>query len=310
MPDIKYWSPDENDPAARTFVFEQVLESYPELPYFLRIGRINTRSFWAYDEHLHARDHEVIVIHSGRVRVRIDDRDFIAGPGDAYFVLPGQRHREQSIGPGLKFTFMNFALWNSQGPTGRLAEPPAEIRRQRLRDTDGILAAAQKTITHEVKHPREGSFEVVNALLLQMIWHIRRRLKIARPTPTPSSITSRQFQIVRQARHYIQQQVAEPIRLTLLARHCGVSPDYLWHLFKKAENLTPLQFALKIRMAKAARLLRETEQTSRQIAQQLGFRDPAYFSRAFTRQTGFTPGQYRRQRGAALPETTTSGTRA
>jgi AraC-like DNA-binding protein/mannose-6-phosphate isomerase-like protein (cupin superfamily) len=305
MPQIKIWSPHETDPAAITLAFNQVLECYPELPYFIRVGRVNTRKVWSYPEHLHENDHEVILIHSGRVRVWIDDHDFIAGPGDSYFVLPGQRHREESVGSGLRFTFMNFTLWTATGPNGKLAERDQTPRRQRFRDREGSLAATLARITREVKLARSGAYEIVNGAILQLIWQIRRRLGIVRAVHSSLGITSHQRRIVHQARLYLQSHAAEPVRLAALSCHCGLSPDYLWHLFKKVEGATPLQYALKSRMAEAARLLRETELTSKQVAERLGFRDAGYFSRAFTRHTGFTPTRFRRGRGAALPETDT-----
>jgi AraC-like DNA-binding protein/mannose-6-phosphate isomerase-like protein (cupin superfamily) len=298
---IKIWPPHETDPAATTLAFNQVLECYPELPYFIRIGGINTRHAWAYTEHLHEKDHELILIHSGRVRVWIDDRDFIAGPGDSYFVLPGQRHREESVGPGLRFTFMNFTLWTTTGPNGKLAESDQTTHRQRLRDTEGTLAATLAQITREVKLARHGAFEIVNAAILQLLWHLRRRLEIVRLADPSSGVTNQQRRIVHQASLYLQLHSAEAVSLARLSRHCGLSPDYLWHLFKKVKKTTPLQYALQVRMIEAARLLRQTDLTSRQVAEKLGFRDAGYFSRAFTRHTGFTPTRYRRHRGAALP---------
>jgi len=303
MAPIQIWTPHETDPAATTLAFNQVLECYPELPYFIRIGGINTRQAWAYTEHLHERDHELILIHTGRVRVWIDDHDFIAGPGDSYFILPGQRHREKSVGPGLRFTFLNFSLWTPAGPDGKLAEPDPTSLRQRFRDTDGALADTLQLITREVKLKRSGAFEIVNAAILQLLWYLRRRLGIVRLTAPTAGVTTQQRRIVHQASLYLQLHTTEAVSLARLSRHCGLSPDYLWHLFKKVKNTTPLQYALQVRMTEAARLLRQSDLTSRQVSERLGFRDAGYFSRAFTRHTGFTPTLFRRGRGAALPDT-------
>ena len=300
---VKIWSPEETDPTATTLTFRQIMECYPELPYFLRLGWINARQTWSYEEHLHEIDHELILVHAGRVRVWIDDCLFIAAPGDAYFVLPGQRHREEAVTPRLKFTFLNFSLWTPGGLNGRLAEQVGTPRRQRIRDTDGAIAATLGEITREVKSERHGSFEIVNAAILQLLWHVRRRMKVGRKTSSsPSGFTGVQRNIIRKACTYLQRNRTQAIPLGELARQCAISPDHLWHLFKKQEGTTPRQYALKVRMTEATRLLRETDLTSRQVAERLGFRDAAYFSRAFTRHTGFTPTIYRRHRGAALPD--------
>ena len=52
--------------------------------------------------------------------------------------------------------------------------------------------------------------------------------------------------------------------------------------------------------------LRETAQTIEQIAYSLGFRDPAYFSRFFSRLSGMSPGAYRKAARVAPPTQATS----
>lgn len=300
-PRVKIRTPEQADSTATTLAFDHVLEGYPELPYFIHIGQVNARHGWGFIEHTHASDHELIVLQEGRIRAWIDGQDFIRNPGDCYFLLPGQRHREESLTARLKFTFMNFSLWTAAGPDGRLAPRRESTTWQHFRDADGTVAHAMTQIMREVRQEREGAFEIVNGAILQLIWHIRRKLRIIRPQLPLTEVTGQQRRIVHQARLYLQQHLAQPVTLSALSRHCNLSPDYLWHLFKKLEGKTPLQYAQGLRMAEAARLLRQTDLTSYQIADKLGFRDAGYFSRTFTRCTGFTPTSYRRRRGTALP---------
>ena len=53
-------------------------------------------------------------------------------------------------------------------------------------------------------------------------------------------------------------------------------------------------------MQEAKRLLLFTASSVNEICYQLGFKDPAYFSRFFTRNAGITPGEYRSREG--VPE--------
>ena len=52
---------------------------------------------------------------------------------------------------------------------------------------------------------------------------------------------------------------------------------------------------LQERIAAAKQLLASTDQTISQIASLLSFCDQSYFTLVFRRQTGTTPGEYRRQ---------------
>ena len=49
----------------------------------------------------------------------------------------------------------------------------------------------------------------------------------------------------------------------------------------------------KKRMEKAKRLLRQTERNSGDIAAEVGFKDPHYFSFVFKKTQGCTPKEYR-----------------
>ncbi|OEU97266.1 hypothetical protein AN217_04555 [Streptomyces qinglanensis] len=48
-------------------------------------------------------------------------------------------------------------------------------------------------------------------------------------------------------------------------------------------------------MLEAKRLLAGTAMTVRQVAHEVGFADPAYFCRFFRRETGASPGEFRRE---------------
>ena len=50
-----------------------------------------------------------------------------------------------------------------------------------------------------------------------------------------------------------------------------------------------------MRRERASRLLADTDKTVRAVALDVGYPDPAVFSRAFKRWTGMTPSQYRKK---------------
>lgn len=64
-------------------------------------------------------------------------------------------------------------------------------------------------------------------------------------------------------------------------------------LFKKAVGVSPLQFLIDLRIRDSKPLMSIRGLTLREIARQVGFRDPYHFSRAFKQKTGFTPAAFR-----------------
>jgi AraC-like DNA-binding protein len=67
--------------------------------------------------------------------------------------------------------------------------------------------------------------------------------------------------------------------------------------FSKAFGMTPMRYLNKLRLDHAAELLASSNLSISEIARQCGFEDSNYFTRAFRRKFGITPGQWRKKRG-------------
>lgn len=78
------------------------------------------------------------------------------------------------------------------------------------------------------------------------------------------------------------------------AARLGVTPGHLTEVVKAATGRTPSQLLREARAKEAKRLLAGTELTVGQVARRVGFADPAYFCRFFRRETGVSPGDFRR----------------
>lgn len=76
------------------------------------------------------------------------------------------------------------------------------------------------------------------------------------------------------------------------AIHC--SPSQLFRYTQKYFGATPSNYINSMRLRRAAELLDQTELRIGEIAAQVGFDDPSYFSRLFRRTFGMSPGSYRR----------------
>ena len=79
-----------------------------------------------------------------------------------------------------------------------------------------------------------------------------------------------------------------------LARRLNYSESYLRYVFKKAGKTTLQEKINQIRLQRAMRLLKNSNETVTRIAFSLGFSDSNYFSTYFKRQTGISPLAYRK----------------
>jgi AraC-like DNA-binding protein len=74
-----------------------------------------------------------------------------------------------------------------------------------------------------------------------------------------------------------------------------LSSTYLHGLFTRALGLTPRELLTRLRLAKARELLVATSLPGAEVARECGFENVPYFFTLFRRQTGLTPGEFRRR---------------
>lgn len=99
---------------------------------------------------------------------------------------------------------------------------------------------------------------------------------------------------IKKVIEYIDENISESISLEEVAREVGISPFYLSKLFKKETGLNFITYVNMKKMHKAKEYLRNTDETIRNIALDLGYNEPNYFSKVFKSIEGITPSEYRK----------------
>ncbi|MDR0349715.1 MAG: helix-turn-helix domain-containing protein [Tannerella sp.] len=81
---------------------------------------------------------------------------------------------------------------------------------------------------------------------------------------------------------------------TLWSKHLGIGRTQLFNRIKQITGMTPNDYILSVKMNHAMTLFQpEHQMTVSEIAYNLGFSNPAYFTRCFKKHTGITPRQFR-----------------
>ncbi len=86
---------------------------------------------------------------------------------------------------------------------------------------------------------------------------------------------------------------SQEFKLIYLAREAGMSAFHFSRLFKKSTGLAPSQYFIRLRMAEARRLLRETRRSVIEIGLTVGYASPSHFAKVFRREAGVSPSEYR-----------------
>ena len=92
---------------------------------------------------------------------------------------------------------------------------------------------------------------------------------------------------------YIYQHIAEDLDVNTLADVALMSPYHFHRIYRQLANETINATVRRLRLQKAASLLIQTEQTIQQIATHVSYGSLEAFSRAFSKQFGESPADYR-----------------
>ncbi|MDK3017379.1 GlxA family transcriptional regulator [Pseudodonghicola flavimaris] len=86
---------------------------------------------------------------------------------------------------------------------------------------------------------------------------------------------------------------ADPLTVTALASHAGLSERSFLRRFQRATGLTPAAYLQRLRVEKARGALERGSDNTAEIGWAVGYRDSSAFARAFRSVTGLSPGAYR-----------------
>lgn len=98
---------------------------------------------------------------------------------------------------------------------------------------------------------------------------------------------------VAQAQSWMQQNYRRDVQIKDLATDFSMALRTFNRRFKKATNQTPLQYLTALRMRSAGDLLKTSNLTVAEIAEQSGYQDLSHFTALFRKHFGATPSQYR-----------------
>jgi transcriptional regulator GlxA family with amidase domain len=106
------------------------------------------------------------------------------------------------------------------------------------------------------------------------------------------------------AQEWVHIRDGRDVSLASMAAAAGLERRTFLRRFANATGMTPIEYCRAVRIARARELLESGNTSQKEIAQSLGYKDVASFSRVFRKGTGWAPGDYRRRFGvnAVFPD--------
>ena len=107
---------------------------------------------------------------------------------------------------------------------------------------------------------------------------------------------SSEVDVVTGSIHFMTENIEKRLTIKELAEYSGYSVSHFSSIFSKRTGHAPLAYFNQLKIQKACHLLDFTDIKVNQVCYKLGFDDPYYFSRLFTKIMGMSPRKYRSQK--------------
>lgn len=95
------------------------------------------------------------------------------------------------------------------------------------------------------------------------------------------------------ATHFMIENIENKLTLKDLSKQFGYSESYIYRLFLKETQYSPINYFIHMKIQRACQLLQNKNMKINQVALKLGFDDPYYFSRIFKKIIGISPKDYK-----------------
>ena len=101
-------------------------------------------------------------------------------------------------------------------------------------------------------------------------------------------------EMMKQLMAYLETHISDPdLKIEDLADAVHLGRSVFYGKIKSIVGMTPVDFVRHIRIQRAEELVIKSAYSFSQIAYEVGFSDPKYFSKCFKKETGMTPSEYR-----------------
>jgi AraC family transcriptional regulator len=130
------------------------------------------------------------------------------------------------------------------------------------------------------------------SLLSALAVHLQRRYGVTPPRVAKPGNGLPRARLNR-VMEYIEANLDREIALTALAETAGMSAHYFAELFKQSVHISPHQYVLRRKIARAQNLLNDPGITVFEAAIRSGFSDQSHFTKTFRHIVGVTPTVYR-----------------
>lgn len=233
---------------------------------------------------------QIVFITAGRGRFESRETGLVdIAAGTAFVILPGIWHR-YAPDPATGWTEQWIEL---QGSTvrrlitqGVLDPQRAVVPVGRALEVERLMETVHARLLHKTATGLDPERAAVGLQVLAIMAGTPREGATARPHAA----------VITRAERRLAGSVDRPPDMPALARELGLAYSLFRREFKRHTGLAPYQYLQQLRLEKARRLIGNTDESLKVIAERLGFASAYHLSAAFKGRYGEAPAHWRRRR--------------
>jgi len=236
-----------------------------------------------------ARQAILIYCLSGLGQLQLEDREFKVDKGSAILIPPNHPHvySADRQDPWSIFWVHFSGTQVSDVSTVLGTNPDAPI--VHVPDTRLVLQAFEDVYACLNYNFSDSGLLLMSSKLINLFSMIRLHRKHRHPRRQAAEDS------VLSTIKFMRQHLDMNLTLNELAAQSGQSVPYYCRRFKERTDQSPMSYFIHLRLQKACELLVQTDLSVKDVAEELGYKDPYYFSRLFKKIEGCAPSQYREQ---------------
>jgi len=235
--------------------------------------------------------HEYIELHyvvKGSVSIKVNNIEITAFSEDLVLINSNELHSGASLEERTQAIVVVFDIkMFSRELAGR------NIIFRSLMKNDPYISKLLKDIYSEYQEQQIGYQLCCKGILMCLVSHLVRHYNLEELTNQDNLKRVKNLERLNQTIAYIQDHFTESLSNKKLAEMIHLSEGRFNHLFKESMEVAPQQYISRLRLKKAAELLRTENMSVSEIAYVVGFNDYNHFGRIFKRHYGCTPTQMR-----------------
>jgi len=235
----------------------------------------------------------IVFIESGSITYNIDLQDYTLTDGHLLFAMPNQFFTPPAKKDDLKYFKLLFdentlALLPQQfsflvNPLNTQTIVFDNAAKERVIKVFGIL--------NQVLHSDE--YDTDTEIILSYLNSLLSELNSAYfKSKEPANILNTNLSKFIEFKLVVETQLTEQPSINAIAEKLALSTNSLYRIVKEYTGTSPKDYFVNRLMAEAQRKLRYSNTSIKELAYELGFNDPDYFSRLFKKSTGKSASEF------------------